>query len=189
MKPYEDNHLLIASKPPGVPTQPDFTEKMRAYIKKKYQKPGNVFLEPAHRLDQPVSGLVLFARTSKALTRLQALMRDQAILRVYLAKVFPPLKGEGTFRDFIAHGDHRAIPGDKEAILHYKESGDLVEVTLQTGRYHQIRYQLSKAGHPIIGDVKYGGKKHPRVLLHASKIGLVHPVTKEPITALDLPKF
>lgn len=189
MKPYEDNHLLIASKAPGVPTQPDFVEEMRAYIKKKYDKPGNVFLEPAHRLDQPVSGLVLFARTSKALSRLQEMMRQQTIERIYLAKTFPPLQGEGSLVDYMAHGDRRAIPGDKKAVLHYQEVGEYVQVTLETGRYHQIRYQLSKAGHPIIGDLKYGGKKHPRVLLHASKIALIHPVTKTPISAVDLPKF
>ncbi|MCH9614776.1 MAG: tRNA pseudouridine synthase C [Chlamydiia bacterium] len=189
MKPYEDNHILIANKPPNIATQPDFQDQMRAYIKKKYKKPGEAFLEPAHRLDKPVSGLVLFARTSKALSRLNALMREQKIERVYLAKVSPPLHGEGTLEDFMAHGDHRAIPGDKRAVLHYRSKGDLVEIQLETGRYHQIRYQLAKFGHPIIGDTKYGGKGYSRLLLHSSQISLTHPVKKIPISVTDLPKF
>lgn len=189
MKPYEDNHLLIASKPPNIATQPDFQEKMRAYIKKKYAKPGNVFLEPVHRLDKPVSGLVLFARTSKALSRLNALMREQKIERVYLAKVYPPLEGEKTLIDYMAHGDHRAVFGDKRAVLHYRSKGELVEIRLETGRYHQIRYQLAKSGHPIIGDAKYGGIDHPRLLLHSYRLFFTHPVKNTPLSVVDLPKF
>ncbi len=187
MKPlYSDNHVLILQKPPGVATQPDFHEEARSWVKKTCNKPGNVFLEPIHRLDKPVGGLVLFARTSKALSRLQAAMRDRLIAKTYLARVEGELpEEEGVLRHHLLHGNYRAVVDlkGKEAILHYRKKAPFVEIDLITGRYHQIRAQFSAVGHPIIGDRKYGSKSPSQdiALLHW-KISFPHPISKEKIT-------
>ncbi len=155
-----------------------------------------MFLEPIHRLDKPVSGIVLFARTSKALSRLQAQMRDKKISKTYLALVEGTLPSfEGTLEHYLIHGSHRASvvsssnPEGKGAILHYRvvQSDDktsLVEIFLETGRYHQIRAQLSAIGCPVVGDSKYGSTLHwhgSAIALHHSKMILRHPVTSEEI--------
>ncbi len=182
---YCDNHILVAKKPSGIATQPDFVEEMKAWVKKEYQKPGAVFLEPIHRLDKPVSGLVLFARTTKALSRLQQAMRERKIKKTYHAKVDKiPEKPEGTLRHFLIHDDFRARidAGGKEAVLHYKVIGEnLLEIVLETGRYHQIRAQLSAIDSPVLGDAKYGSKR-PYALgiaLSHVKLELEHPVTHQ----------
>ncbi|MBS0621075.1 MAG: RNA pseudouridine synthase [Verrucomicrobia bacterium] len=206
---YCDNHLLVVVKPAGLSTQPhlesadNLLDQAKAYLKKRFDKKGAVFLEPVHRLDKPVSGLVLFARTSKALSRLQESMRAQAIEKTYYATVEGSLPEEaGTLEHFLFHDDHRARivsashPEGKRARLHYKvikkEAGKtFLEIVLETGRYHQIRAQLSAAHCPIFGDQKYGST-HPwkkgAIALYHGRMRLMHPVTQEPLSfqvALD----
>lgn len=174
-------------------------EKIKAYIKDKYDKPGNVYLGVVHRLDRPVSGLVLFAKTSKALSRMNTLFREDKVKKTYHAIVEnPPRENEGTLRHWLkkneAQNKSYIVPkgtaGAKEAILHYRRLGDtdrytLLEVDLETGRHHQIRTQLSGMGCIIKGDLKYGAKRsNPdgSISLHARRISFVHPVTREEIT-------
>ncbi|MDE3055674.1 MAG: RNA pseudouridine synthase [Verrucomicrobiota bacterium] len=192
---YLDNHLLVACKPAGLLTQPDetgnpsFQEELKAFLKGKGER---WFLEPIHRLDRPASGLVLFARSSKALSRLQAQMREGKIERLYVAEIegalFPE---EGKLEHFLTHESHRArvvsrdVPGAKRASLTYQvfgrtERSTFVRVFLETGRYHQIRAQMSAAGHSIIGDGRYGAKCPAKTIhLHCARIAFYHPVTKE----------
>ena len=195
---FSDNHLLIANKPAGWLTQPDGTDTpsleifAKNWVKQQFEKPGGVFLHRLHRLDKPVSGLVLFARTSKALSRLNEQVRDNAIQRIYIAEVEGVLaEKEGTLEHYLVHGDHRAVlshAGDtaaKLARLRYKvmaepQTTTLVAIELETGRYHQIRAQFSAIGHPIFGDQKYGAKRaHEEIHLHCARLCFAHPVTKE----------
>lgn len=191
MKPiFCDNHILILEKPAGIATQPQFHEMAKAWVKKEFKKPGNVFLEPIHRLDKPVSGLILFARTSKALSRLNEAMRNKQIKKTYLAKVEGEVMSHGTLVHHLIHGDFRAHidPTGKEAVLHFKKlsmdgKNSLIEVDLETGRYHQIRIQFAEIGHPVVGDEKYGASsKHKNIALHHQKFTIPHPITKEMIT-------
>ncbi|NGX39582.1 MAG: Ribosomal large subunit pseudouridine synthase C [Chlamydiae bacterium] len=182
-----DNHVLVLNKPPGIATQPDFHEQAKAWVKKAFNKPGAVFLEPVHRLDKPVGGLVLFARTSKALSRLNEAMRERQVHKIYHAIVEGKLEGSGRLKHTLLHGDHRAIvdPSGKEALLDYRvlETGEdqtLVEIELLTGRYHQIRAQFAAIGHPIVGDQKYGSRsKKDAIYLAHVKLSFPHPTTKE----------
>jgi 23S rRNA pseudouridine1911/1915/1917 synthase len=187
---YVDNHLLVGIKPAGIETQPDFEEIMKEAVKKKFHKPGKVFLHAVHRLDKPVSGLVLFARTTKALSRLNELMRNRSIVKGYKAIVegkMPALSGE--LIHYLVHGDYRAelsVKGDpraKEAILTYVQKGKEVFIDLKTGRYHQIRAQLAAVGCPIVGDRKYGSTaSYPEgVALKAIKLQFIHPVSRLPL--------
>jgi 23S rRNA pseudouridine1911/1915/1917 synthase len=195
-----DNHLLVALKPSGIPTQDplhDSAEKQaKEWVKKTYDKKGAVFLEPVHRLDKPVKGLLLFARTSKALSRLQNMMRERQIEKTYHAWVEGvPHQSEAFLEHYLVHEEFHArvasstTSGAKKAVLHYKvlktEKGlSLLEITLHTGRYHQIRVQLAAMGCPIVGDQKYGSTLvHSKegIGLTSSKMQLVHPVTKEPL--------
>lgn len=201
---YEDNHLIIIHKESGEIVQPDPTgdisleEKVKAYLKEKYNKPGEVFLGVVHRIDRPVSGTILFARTTKALVRLNNMMKDREIEKTYWAIVKnPPAPEEGTLKDYIfrdpiknksfcTRPDHKTA---REAILHYRTiaASDryfLVEIRLETGRHHQIRCQLARAGFPIRGDLKYGyDRSNPdgSISLHARKLEFSHPVTREKI--------
>ncbi|MGQ1946884.1 RluA family pseudouridine synthase [Geofilum sp. OHC36d9] len=199
---YEDNHLIAVNKTGSDLVQGDDTgdeplsDKVKAYIKKKYNKPGEVYLGVVHRLDRPVSGVVLFARTSKALGRMNKMFQDKEVKKTYWAVVKElPEEDEATLRHFILKDSKKnksyAFPkmrsGAKEAILSYKmisssASFHLLEVDLQTGRHHQIRCQLAKIGCPIRGDLKYGfSRSNPNggITLHARKIRFNHPVTKE----------
>jgi len=186
---YSDNHLLVVDKPAEMATQPDLTELAKAWVKKKYNKPGNVFLHAVHRLDKSVSGLVLFARTSKALSRLQQMMRDRKIVKIYHALVEGELPAEqGRLVHHLIHGSFRAEVSKegKESILEFRvlkreKGATLIEIDLITGRYHQIRAQLSAVGCPVIGDAKYGSKRPWKkgIALHHSEIKFEHPVTKE----------
>ncbi len=192
---YLDNHLLVVSKAAGVATQPDLHEELKQWLKERFGKPGNVFLEPIHRLDRPVSGLVLFARTSKALSRLNESMRNREIQKTYLARVEKPVSPmEATITNYLVHDDFRARvvdqkhPEAKEAILHYevlKNEKDhaLLKIELKTGRYHQIRAQFSYMGHPVIGDQKYGSRQaEKKIALHHAELSFLHPVTQEKLT-------
>lgn len=201
---YEDNHIIIVNKKPGEIVQGDKTgdtplsEKIKLYLKKKYNKPGNVFCGVVHRIDRPVGGLVIFAKTSKALERLNAMLRNGEIHKTYQALVqgFPD-KDEDTLKDFLKSDGRlnktyvtteRDTEG-KESVLKYKvlsrgERYSLLEINLLTGRKHQIRAQLSSIGHPIKGDLKYGAKRsNPDggISLLAKRIEFVHPVSKLPV--------
>ena len=200
---YLDNHLLVVKKPAGLLTQPNgdnhSLEKIaKDFIKKKFAKSGNVFLHAIHRLDKQVSGLVLFARTSKALSRLNQQMRERKIVKKYYALVEGVFKKkQGLLSHFLAHLNHRAAvfennsaPELKKAELTYsvkKESkgNSLLEIDLLTGRYHQIRAQLAFVGHPIVGDEKYGGKpvsENKNIFLCCFYLQFLHPVSKEKLT-------
>lgn len=197
---YEDNHLIAVNKPAGVLTQPTQNESesletaVKQWLKEKYKKPGNVFLGVVHRLDRPVSGLVLFAKTSKALSRLNAELRNRQIKKIYHALIEGhPHLSEGTLEHYLKHNDYQAdlsSENDKEsklARLHYKtlkryKDAALLEITLETGRYHQIRAQCAAMGCPIIGDQKYGSHRHLSegvIALHHFSLELEHPITKE----------
>lgn len=178
-----DNHVLVLEKPAGIATQPDFHEAARGYVKERFHKPGNVFLEPIHRLDKPVGGLVLFARTSKALSRLNEAMRKRKIQKFYLALVEGKMEGEGELVHHLVHGDFKAHvdPSGKEARLRYtvlrkERNQTLLEVELLTGRYHQIRCQMAEIGHPVVGDAKYGSKqKRGEIALFHHLLIFPHP--------------
>ena len=171
---------------------------LKAWLKEKYAKPGNVFVGVAHRLDRPVSGLVLFAKTSKALARLNEMFRTGDIKKTYWAivKNSPPTE-EGTLEHWLVRNEKQnksyayteEKPNSKKAILHYKllarsDNYYLLEVDLKTGRHHQIRCQLAKMGCPIKGDLKYGSERSNKdggISLHARKAQFIHPVSKEPV--------
>lgn len=197
---YEDNHLLILNKPAGLLTQPSGTEQdslekqAKEWIKSKYNKPGNVFLEAAHRLDKPVSGIVVFCKTSKALSRIHEAIRNKKTRKTYYALVegSPPEK-EGTLENYMVHDDFSAQivapnhPKGKLARLHYKtiktkDQISCLEIHLETGRYHQIRLQLSEIGCPILGDKKYGSTipfSGNEIALHHFRLEMPHPVKND----------
>nr|WP_321408057.1 RluA family pseudouridine synthase [uncultured Carboxylicivirga sp.] len=201
---YEDNHIIAVNKSGSDIVQGDKTgdqtlsDKVKEYIKKKYDKPGDVFLGVVHRLDRPVSGVVLFARTTKALTRLNKMFQDKEVKKTYWAIVGElPEVDEAELRHYILKNSEKnksyAFPkmraGAKEAILNYRlvsglKNYYLLEVDLQTGRHHQIRCQLAKIGCPIKGDLKYGfsrSNKDGGISLHARRISFIHPVKNEPV--------
>ena len=201
---YEDNHVLVINKLPSELTQGDKTgdttlpDLIKSYLKEKYHKPGNVFLGVVHRLDRPTSGALVFARTSKALERLNAQFRDKETNKVYWAIVGQkPPKNNGTLIHFLKKNEAQnksyvvadGTPGSKKAILHYKliassERYFLLEIKLETGRHHQIRCQLASIGCIIKGDLKYGDKRsNPdgSICLHARTLCFEHPTTKDQI--------
>ena len=199
---YEDNHLIIVNKRPSEIVQGDKTgdeplsETVKRYLKEKYAKPGNVFLGVTHRLDRPVSGLVVFAKTGKALARLNDMFRQSEVKKTYWAivKNCPPQE-EGELVHYLVRNEKKnksyaydkEVKNSKKAVLHYRligrsENYFLLEVDLKTGRHHQIRCQLAKMGCPIKGDLKYGfPRSNPdgSICLHARRVQLVHPVSKE----------
>ena len=199
---YEDNHIIIVNKTVSEIVQGDKTgdkplsEIVKEWIKEKYNKPGNVFCGVTHRLDRPVSGIVVFAKTSKALPRLNKMFQDKEIKKTYWAIVKnAPKDLEGTLTNFLVRNEKQnksyaydtEKPNSKKAILHYKLIGqsdkyNLLEIDLETGRHHQIRCQLAKMGCIIKGDLKYGAdRSNPDggISLHARKVSFIHPVSKE----------
>ena len=201
---YEDNHIIIVNKRSGEIVQGDKTgdkplsDIVKEYIKEKYNKPGNVFLGVVHRLDRPVSGLVVFAKTSKALSRLNDMFRTGDVHKTYWAITKRrDIAPEGTLTDWLTRNERqnksyahaKEVPGAKKAILKYKvrsvsDNYMLLEVTLLTGRPHQIRCQLAHMGCPIKGDLKYGApRSNPdgSISLHSRRVEFVHPVSKEQI--------
>ncbi|WP_439130740.1 RluA family pseudouridine synthase [Polaribacter sp.] len=201
---FEDNHIIIVNKRSGDITQGDKTgdkplsDVVKAYIKEKYNKPGNVYLGVVHRLDRPTSGIIIFAKTSKALERLNKMLRDKNINKTYWAVVKDtPKKEKDTLINYLKKNPknnkssvyQKEISGSKRAVLHYQviqklDNYTLLEVDLETGRHHQIRAQLSAIGLPIKGDLKYGfnrSNKDGSIHLHARKIAFIHPVSKENI--------
>lgn len=201
---YEDNHIIVVNKAASEIVQGDKTgdkplsEIVKQYIKEKYEKPGNVFLGVTHRLDRPVSGLVIFAKTSKALSRLNEMFKKGEIKKTYWAivKNAPP-KQEDELLHYLVRNEKqnksyaydKEVKGSKKAILSYKciaksDNYYLLEINLQTGRHHQIRCQLAKINCPIKGDLKYGFSRSNTdgsISLHARKVSFLHPVSKEKI--------
>lgn len=206
---YEDNHIIIVNKQSGEIVQGDKTgdtplsDIVKQYIKEKYNKPGNVFLGVVHRLDRPVSGLVVFAKTSKALSRLNEMFRTGDVHKTYWAIVKKnDIAPEATLTDWLTRNErqnksyahNREVPGAKKAVLSYKvrsmsDNYILLEVRLMTGRHHQIRCQLAHMGCPIKGDLKYGSpRSNPdgSISLMSRRVEFVHPVSKETI-AVEAP--
>ncbi len=201
---YEDNHIIVVNKTSSEIVQGDKTgdiplsETVKQYLKEKYQKPGNVFVGVTHRLDRPVSGLVVFAKTSKALSRLNEMFKNSEVKKTYWAIVKEcPRELEGELVHYLVRNEKqnksyaydKEVPDSKKAILHYRliarsQNYNLLEVDLKTGRHHQIRCQLAKMGCPIKGDLKYGfARSNPdgSICLHARRISFIHPVSKEQI--------
>ena len=201
---YEDNHIVVVNKTSSEIVQGDKTgdtplsEMVKQYLKEKYNKPGNVFIGVTHRFDRPVSGLLVFAKTSKALPRLNEMFRNGEVKKTYWAIVKEcPKETEGELVHYLVRNEKqnksyaydKEVKNSKKAVLHYKLIGHsqnyyLLEVDLKTGRHHQIRCQLAKMGCPIKGDLKYGSpRSNPdgSICLHARTVQFVHPVSKEMI--------
>ena len=197
---YEDNHILVAIKPKGILSQADGSDKedmltlLKEYIKEKYQKPGNVYLGLVHRLDLFTNGIMVFARTSKAASRLSEQMHNHSFVKKYLAIVEGTLEGEGRLVSTLLKNEKEKKSyinaKGQEAILSYKalehtKNATLVDVTLETGRFHQIRCQFASIGHPLYGDTKYGSKYSISSLdfpLEAYSLSFFHPITKQCLT-------
>jgi 23S rRNA pseudouridine1911/1915/1917 synthase len=209
---YEDNHILVAEKPPGIPVQSDqsgdrcFMDEIKYYLKKKYNKPGNVYLGLVHRLDRPVGGVMVFARTTKAMTRLSEDFKNKRTEKEYLAVVCQkPIKPKDTIKNYLKKDSrnnktkvyNKMIPGSKEALLEYEWLADgynysLLKIKLHTGRHHQIRAQLSHIGCPIKGDIKYGAPRtnpSPFIHLHAWHLSFYHPTLKNKMEFFSYPSY
>lgn len=205
---YEDNHLLVVEKPINMPVcedescDLDLLNVLKTYLKDKYQKPGNVYLGLVHRLDRPVGGVMVFARTSKAASRLSKQVMEHELEKTYLAVVCGKTPESGKCFDYLVKDNKKnqsyvtEKSKGKEARLTYKRLGykdnfSLVEISLETGRSHQIRVQFSSRGFPLVGDAKYN-KNHDgktSVALFAKRLQFIHPVTKEKLCfELDIPK-
>lgn len=193
---YEDNHLLVVEKPINMLVQADDTKdedlltKLKMYLKEKYHKPGNVYLGLVHRLDRPVGGVMVFAKTSKAAARLSEQVRTNKIQKVYYAVLDGRMKSDkGILKDKLLKNSKTNITSvdkkGKEAELYYevcdiRDNLSLVKINLKTGRSHQIRVQFSSRGCPLYGDQKYGGKAvKAQIALYAYQLSFFHPITKE----------
>ena len=208
---YEDNHILVVEKPPNIPSQSDKTNDIdmlticKKYIKEKYNKPGNVYLGLVHRLDRPVGGIMIFAKTSKAASRLSNQVREKIFKKKYLAVVDgKPENKTGILEDYLYKDERnnisKVVNKDKKnakyAKLEYElivydevKNLSLLSINLYTGRHHQIRVQLSNFGHSIFGDQKYGTRgKGKQIALWAYELEIEHPITKEKMTFKDLPQ-
>ena len=209
---YEDNHIIVVEKPVNIPSQEDKTgdidmlSLVKGYIKKKYCKPGEVYLGLVHRLDRPVGGVMVFARTSKAAARLSEQVRSKAFKKKYLVICDGKFENEkGTLQDYLLKNERLnmskvAKEGTKNSklaildyeVLSYNEEIDLsiVKINLHTGRHHQIRVQLANFGHSICGDQKYGTRgRGKQICLWAYELTLFHPITKEEMVFKVLPKL
>ena len=208
---YEDNHIIVVEKTPNIPSQSDKTGDIdmltlvKQYIKEKYNKPGNVYLGLVHRLDRPVGGIMIFAKTSKAASRLSDQVREKVFKKKYLAVVDGKIENKsGTLEDYLYKDERNNISkvvnkGKKNAkfakldydVIKYDEVKNLslVKVNLHTGRHHQIRVQLSNFGHSIFGDQKYGTRgQGKQIALWAYELTINHPITKEEMTFKNLPE-
>lgn len=209
---YEDNHLLVVVKPINMPTQEDNSKDLdllnalKKYIKEKYNKPGEVYLGLVHRLDRPVGGVMVFAKTSKAASRLSEQVRVKDFKKKYLVVVNGKMENKaGTLEDYLLKNEKANMSkvvkeGTKNAkfasldyeVLKYNEEIDLsvLKINLHTGRHHQIRVQLSSRNHSIYGDQKYGGRGHGKqIALWAYELSILHPITKERMTFKVLPEI
>ena len=208
---YEDNHIIVVKKEPNIPSQADKTEDLdmltiiKQYLKEKYDKPGNVYLGLVHRLDRPVGGVMVFAKTSKAASRLSNQVREKVFKKKYLAVVDGKFENKnGVLEDYLYKDERnnmsKVVSKDKKnaklakldyEVLAYNEVKNLslVKVNLHTGRHHQIRVQLANSGHSIFGDQKYGSRgKGKQIALWAYELIIQHPVTKEELTFKCLPE-
>ena len=209
---YEDNHIIVVKKAPNIPSQLDKTgdedmlTMVKKYIKQKYNKPGEVYIGLIHRLDRPVGGLMVFARTSKAATRLSEQIRNKEFEKKYLAIVDGKFKKEkGSLEDYLYKDERNNISkvvnsNKKNAklakldyqVLNYDDKRDLslIKINLQTGRHHQIRVQMANINHSLYGDQKYGTRgKNKQIRLWAYEISFIHPVKKEKLTFTDYPDW
>ena len=198
---YEDNHIIVVEKQKNILSQSDNTKDIdmlsivKEYIKEKYHKPGNVYLGLVHRLDRPVGGIMVFAKTSKAASRLSKQMKDNLFKKDYLAILNGNLKGKGTLTDKIKrkeNGDSVISEDGKEAVLNYevldnKDNLTLVNISLLTGRHHQIRVQFASRGYPLCGDQRYGKQDKTPIALFAYGLSFEHPTTKEKLSFSLLP--
>lgn len=203
---YEDNHLLVVEKPINIPVQADESKDndlltiLKNYVKSKYNKPGNVYLGLVHRLDRPVSGIMVFAKTSKAASRLSEQIRNKDFDKKYVAIVMNDIESNGTLKDKLLKDEKTNIvsinSNGKEAILHYRKIAfinnmSLVDIDLETGRSHQIRVQFSHHGNPLYGDQKYNhnSKVGEQIALFAYSLSFNHPINNEKLSfTLPLPK-
>ena len=208
---YEDNHIIVVEKPPNVPSQADKTTDedmltiIKKYIKEKYNKPGNVYLGLVHRLDRPVGGVMVFAKTSKAASRLSEQVRNKTFKKEYLAIVDGKLDVKsGTLEDYLVKNERNNLSKvtnketknakyaklDYEVLKYSKEINlSVLRILLHTGRHHQIRVQLANMGHSICGDQKYGTRgRGKQISLWAYKLTIEHPITKESMTFTDIPE-
>ena len=202
---YEDNHLIVVNKPENVLSQGDNTNDLdmltilKEYIKKKYNKPGNVYLGLVHRLDRPTEGVMVFARTSKAAKRLSEDIKNHKFIKKYLAVVTGILdKKEGKLEDYLIKDEDKKMSfvtdasKGKYAALEYKvlkefDNKSLVDILLLTGRHHQIRVQFKNINHPLVGDQKYGNDNSKHLMLCAYHLEFYHPVTKEKMIFEKIP--
>ncbi len=208
---YEDNHIIVVEKPPNVPSQADKTTDedmltiIKRYIKEKYNKPGNVYLGLVHRLDRPVGGVMVFAKTSKAASRLSEQVRNKTFKKEYLAIVDGKLDVKsGILEDYLVKNEKNNLSKvtnketknakyaklDYEVLKYNKEINlSVLRILLHTGRHHQIRVQLANMGHSICGDQKYGTRgRGKQISLWAYKLTIEHPTTKESMTFIDVPE-
>lgn len=208
---FEDNHIIVVEKKPNIPSQADKTgdedmlTMVKQYIKETYNKPGNVYLGLVHRLDRPVGGIMIFAKTSKAASRLSNQVREKVFKKKYLAVVDGKIsQKQGTLEDYLYKDERnntsKVVHKDKKnaklakldyQVLKYNEVKDLslLEINLHTGRHHKIRVQLANFGHSIFGDQKYGTRgKGKQIALWAYQLTIVHPITKEEMVFEDLPE-
>ena len=208
---YEDNHIIVVEKTPNIPSQSDKTGDIdmltlvKQYIKEKYNKPGNVYLGLVHRLDRPVGGIMIFAKTSKAAGRLSEQVREKIFKKKYLAVVDGKIdKRSGSLEDYLYKDERnnmsKVVNKDKKnaklakldyEVITYNEVKNLslLKVNLHTGRHHQIRVQLSNFGHSIFGDQKYGKRgQGKQIALWAYELTIQHPITKKEMTFKDLPE-
>ena len=203
---YEDNHIIVVVKPRDILSQSDSTNDLdmltiiKKYLKEKYQKPGNVYLGLVHRLDRVVGGVMVFAKTSKAASRLSDSIRKNEMHKVYLAIVHGKAKDKDTFIDYLKKTDdfNTIVSNSKEGkyaelsyeLIEYNKELDLslVKVYLKTGRHHQIRVQFQSRNHPLVGDNRYGVDKEKNIGLFAYQLSFIHPVKKEVMTFTYLPE-
>ncbi|MFA5603015.1 MAG: RluA family pseudouridine synthase [Bacilli bacterium] len=206
---YEDNHIIVVEKKPNIPVQEDSSKDLdmltiiKKYIKDKYNKPGNVYLGLVHRLDRPVGGIMVFAKTSKAASRLCNNIRNNDFKKRYYALVHGKTKEKEVLKDYLLKNNKTNVSNvvdknkGKESILEYKllkynkeKHLSLLEINLHTGRHHQIRVQLANINHPIYGDQKYGiDKVGIQIHLWAYEITFTHPVTKKTLTFTNNPNW
>ena len=208
---FEDNHIIVVEKTPNIPSQSDKTGDIdmltlvKQYIKEKYNKPGNVYLGLVHRLDRPVGGIMIFAKTSKAASRLSDEVREKVFKKKYLAVVDGKIeKTKGSLENYLYKDERnnisKVVNKDKKnaklakldyEVIFYDEVKNLslLKINLHTGRHHQIRVQLSNFGHSIFGDQKYGTRgTGKQIALWAYELTIMHPITKEEMTFIDLPE-
>lgn len=201
---YEDNHIIVVEKMPNILSQADITgdkdllTMVKEYIKVKYNKPGNVYVGLVHRLDRPVGGIMIFAKTSKAAARLSKQIQQKTFKKTYLAIVNGIVSEDfGEYVDYLKkldNGNTIVSSDGKLSILNYKvldrnikENKTLVEIDLKTGRHHQIRVQFASRGYPLCGDNRYGMKENGQIALYAYKLEFIHPTTKEIIQFSKVP--